>query len=133
MSQPTPPERQPAYDAVYAVIRQYPVTGLAGAMENARVWRAVEAALDAMQAAGRLLPAETETRTEWATRLKAHGEYAEELSESFGNSVMTEEERARHRAEIWRRRFAAELVDVMRREVHTTPWSVAEPAAEVKP
>ena len=36
--------RQPAYDAVYDIIRQYPST----VAENARVWRAVEAALDAM-------------------------------------------------------------------------------------
>lgn len=75
------------------------------------------------QPSGRLLPEGTETRTEWATRLKAHGEYAEELCPSFSGALMTEEERARHRAEHWRRRFGAELADVMRRDVHTTPWT----------
>ena len=43
--------RQPAYDAVYAVIRQHPPRAQGGyeqAAENARVWRAVEAALDAV-------------------------------------------------------------------------------------
>ncbi|MFI5895700.1 hypothetical protein ACIA5D_36955 [Actinoplanes sp. NPDC051513] len=36
--------RQPAYDAVFAVIRREP----SNVFENARVWRAVEAALNAM-------------------------------------------------------------------------------------
>ncbi len=36
--------RQPAFDAVFDVIRRIPST----VQENARVWRAVEAALDAM-------------------------------------------------------------------------------------
>jgi len=38
--------RQPAYDAVFDVIRNEP----SSVGENARVWRAVEAALDAMNA-----------------------------------------------------------------------------------
>lgn len=45
------PIRRPAYDAVYEVIRTNPprATDEHGiAAENARVWRAVEAALDAM-------------------------------------------------------------------------------------
>lgn len=40
--------RRAAYDAVYAVIREFPapgVTDLARARENGRIWRAVEAAL----------------------------------------------------------------------------------------
>lgn len=47
--------RQPAYDAVYAVIRQHPTRTVGdydSATENARVWRAVEAALDAMGVPG---------------------------------------------------------------------------------
>lgn len=43
--------RQPAYDAVYTVIRTYPTRSddeYGRAVENGRVWRAVEAALDAM-------------------------------------------------------------------------------------
>lgn len=54
----TPP-RQPAYDAVFDVIRRIPprsATGYEQTAENARVWRAVEAALDAMEPAPHLLP-----------------------------------------------------------------------------
>lgn len=43
--------RQPAYDAVFDVIRNSrprSTDGFGVAVENARVWRAVEAALDAM-------------------------------------------------------------------------------------
>lgn len=43
--------RQPAYEAVYAILRRTPpgsADSYGGAAENARVWRAVEAALDAM-------------------------------------------------------------------------------------
>lgn len=40
--------RQPVYDAVYAVIRRYPPDARTDiAVQNARVWRAVTAALDA--------------------------------------------------------------------------------------
>ena len=47
--------RQPAYDAVYAAIRQHPplsADDYGQAAENARVWRAVEAALDGMGVPG---------------------------------------------------------------------------------
>jgi hypothetical protein len=56
--------RQPAYDAVYAVIRQYPTRTVGdydSAAENARVWRAVEAALDAMGVPTGDRPADAET------------------------------------------------------------------------
>ncbi|OKI47283.1 hypothetical protein [Micromonospora sp. CB01531] len=56
---PPAPRRQPAYDAVYAVIRQYPpITSgdIMPAVENGRVWRAVHAALDAVEPAAHLLP-----------------------------------------------------------------------------
>lgn len=46
-----PSPRQPAYDAVFDIIRTSPARAAdpyGGAAENARVWRAVEAALDAM-------------------------------------------------------------------------------------
>lgn len=43
-------DRQPAYDAVYRVIREHPPRSADDygiAAENARIWRSVEAALDA--------------------------------------------------------------------------------------
>lgn len=96
--------------------------------ESARILAAQiedEPASTRTASADRLLPDGTETRTEWATRLKAHGQYAEELCESYSVGGFTEEERARTRAAHWCRRFGDELVDVMRREVHTTPWTPA--------
>jgi hypothetical protein len=55
---PTVGNRQAAYDAVYAVIREHPPVSASDydqAAENARVWRAVQAALDALVAETRAL------------------------------------------------------------------------------
>ncbi|MEU5945116.1 hypothetical protein ABZ793_06085 [Micromonospora sp. NPDC047465] len=54
-AQEQPHPRQPAWDAVWALIAASPAvatTDYGRACENARVWRAVEAALDAMEQAG---------------------------------------------------------------------------------
>lgn len=56
--------RQAAYDAVYEVIRSYP----ADAADNARVWRCVHAALNAL--AGTLIAAES-SRRDWAAEAEA--------------------------------------------------------------
>ena len=88
------------------------------------------AVLEALAAAGRLIPADTATRTEWATRLNAHTEngidYAGELSPVPTTLAkvqeVSEEQYAHQRAAHWRRRFGDELVDVVRRDIHTTPW-----------
>lgn len=42
--------RQPAYDAVYAYIGTLPADETQAVLRNARIWRAVNAALDAMNA-----------------------------------------------------------------------------------
>lgn len=57
------PHRQIAYDAVFDVIRRVPprsTSDYGRAAENSRVWRAVEAALTAIEAA-HLLPAQETT------------------------------------------------------------------------
>lgn len=59
--------RQPAYDAVFDVIRNTPPIAPhpdSQAAENARVWRAVTAALDAMGIADAEAPAASRERAE---------------------------------------------------------------------
>ncbi|MFG2165535.1 hypothetical protein [Micromonospora chersina] len=89
----------------------------------------------ALAAAGRLLPAGTQTRTEWATRLNAHTEDGTEYNEELAPvptslakiQQISEEQYAHQRAAHWRRRFGGELVDVVRRDIHTTPWTEVRP------
>lgn len=46
MTEPDP--RQPAYDAVFSIIRALPQERLGQVERNAAIWRCVHAALDAM-------------------------------------------------------------------------------------
>lgn len=65
-----PPVRQPAYDAIYALIRRIgdhvPTSPI---HRNALIWRAVETALDAMDQQCRLLPAGGEVSKQWAAKV----------------------------------------------------------------
>lgn len=86
VTQPAPHQRQPAYDAVYAVIRSSPprsADDYGQAAENARVWRAVEAALDAMEATAKANESE-----EWIVRTTLPDGT---LSHFTGMGLLTEE------------------------------------------
>jgi len=63
-----PQVRQPAYDAVYQVIRAEPPRSKGDydrAAENARIWRAIEAALDAMGVPAGTVPAHMDDGKVW--------------------------------------------------------------------
>ncbi|MEU0078592.1 hypothetical protein ABZY58_11900 [Micromonospora tulbaghiae] len=129
---PTNPHRQPAYDAVYAVIGRFPPRAMDSygqARENARVWRAVEAALDAMEAVGLHLPAGTKTVEQFAARVLLDGEPVEAVTQPTTRELAERQVRAHQRERAanpgWR--GTAELV---RRQQHATPW---EPVKEQKP
>lgn len=119
-----PPHRQPAYDAVYRIIAACPPVSTKDngrAYENARVWRAVEAALDAMEAAGLMLPAGTRTVEQFAARVLLDGKPVDSLPEATTRvrAQARVDYHARMRAENPDWRGSADLVH---RRQHTTPW-----------
>jgi hypothetical protein len=86
--------------------------------------------LDALAAAGRLLPAEAEREEEWSMRYKLNGK--ETLGEDGGHVFNSHSEAQRH-IEAWTRHYPTlhySDVRYVRRDAITTPWVEVDPSTE---